>query len=120
MDSPAETRRKADPCENPAEGLIRGNGGIDGAVGNSRRDGAVPPTRAEQTALERSDVRWIGADRVGDAARQNIAEKPETGPRARYSAELPGDAPFLAGEWPVAWKKTDCRGESGSRRSTAD
>ena len=42
-----------------------------------------------RSALEGPDVRRIGADRVGNTARQNIAEKPEASPQHGIRLELP-------------------------------
>ena len=71
-----------------AETLIGNDRGIHRAVRYSGRN--CRATRcAEKSALKRSDVRRIGADQFGNAARHDVAEDPKA--RAKYGIwfELP-------------------------------
>ena len=73
-----------------SESLIRGDGSVDGAVGDTGRNGHATDC-AEKTALESLDVGRIDADQVGDAAGQNVAEDAETGAQHGLRFELPCD-----------------------------
>ena len=78
------------PCEIPLLNSGSRHGRIDGAVGHAWRDGRAAD-RAQQTALKRLDVGWIGADQVGNAARQKIAEHSKAGAQHGIRRKLPGD-----------------------------
>ncbi len=80
--------RKLSLGKSRGKNLICGNGCIDCAVGHSRRDGRAAHG-AKQSSLKRLVVGRVGADQVGHAARQDIAENPKAGPEHGFWLELP-------------------------------
>src|ERR1700686_2684384 len=82
--------RKLSLRESRAKSLICGDSCIHCTVRHSRSDGS-PAHCTQQTSLEGFVVRRISANQVGHAARQNIAEDPETGSQHRFWLELPCD-----------------------------
>ena len=72
------------------ERLIGGDGRVDGAVRNSRRD-RCSADRAQQPALKCLRVRRIHAHQIDHAARQKVAEQAEPAAQHRLRRDLPGD-----------------------------
>src|SRR6202047_4735836 len=82
--------RKLSLRESRTKSLICGDSCIRCTVWHSRNDGS-PAHCTQQTSLESFVVRRISANQVGHAARQNIAEDPETSAQHRFWLELPCD-----------------------------
>ena len=77
---------------------------IDCAVRHSRRD-RRSAHRAEQPSLKRLDVRRIGADQIGNAARQDVAEDSEAAPQHGFRLRTATQSPFAVEGWRAAWRE---------------
>ena len=77
--------------ETRQECLVRGGGGIDSAVRNTRCDGKSS-SLSLQPALECIHVGWIGRHQIRNAAGQDIAEDAEARADHRSGSDLPGES----------------------------
>src|ERR1700733_1209912 len=82
--------RKLALCKPRTKSLIGGHGCVKRTVRNARRNRCAPHS-SEKPALESLDVWWIESNRIGDTARQNVAENSESCAQHRLGLKLPRD-----------------------------